>query len=518
MASKNTSETQLRLVDEPESRSRRKFLIYGLAIPIGVAASIAGSAFYYSRTATHLSQNRSPQVIPKHRVPVSQPDTEAVPSLVRWYPHLDYTQGGNSRLQIANVLNQDFPELETEGHDGIPGEYLYRVAKVSERFIIPWAPLFPKTTPYLMAPNALRNHLGLENFHIKDEGDERLALFGNKARKYEYALPNAALSGAERLFTFGSLGSNHCTYLTLAANYANYKPDWLNGAGLPVILNLYPQKITEGVIYKLRSMLALGAHVHFMEHDPQVGLGIAGARLNEKLGFGKKAVYIPPGGSTPLTVLGHIDALLELAEQLSERQSPPPDYLFIPLGSGATAIGLMLGCYLLGWPTKVVGTTTQDKSIVTRLIVNGDPNSPFLIANAMSLMASAIGLLNRLGIKPRNNKPLTAGDVFQNNGAYDNTTWKPAYGVASKHVTEAMTLALEDGIKLDPTFSGKAFSTLISYAEAGRLKGKQVLFWNTHHPFSFRQIPGFDQVSLTSLPEALQQRIFDFSKQKGIAL
>jgi D-cysteine desulfhydrase len=38
----------------------------------------------------------------------------------------------------------------------------------------------------------------------------------------------------------------------------------------------------------------------------------------------------------------------------------------------------------------------------------------------------------------------------------------------------------EVGLRLEPTYTGKTMAALLADAEAGRLDGKRVLFWNTY--------------------------------------
>src|SRR5256885_1804915 len=54
-------------------------------------------------------------------------------------------------------------------------------------------------------------------------------------------------------------------------------------------------------------------------------------------------VFVPLGGSTPLGTLGHVNAALELAEQVAAGALPEPAAVVVPLGSGGTAAGLLLG-------------------------------------------------------------------------------------------------------------------------------------------------------------------------------
>jgi 1-aminocyclopropane-1-carboxylate deaminase/D-cysteine desulfhydrase-like pyridoxal-dependent ACC family enzyme len=59
--------------------------------------------------------------------------------------------------------------------------------------------------------------------------------------------------------------------------------------------------------------------------------------------------YVPmmPGGNSPSGVLGQVGGLLELAEQIVAGESPDPSRIYVPIGSGCTISGLILGTVLV---------------------------------------------------------------------------------------------------------------------------------------------------------------------------
>ena len=87
----------------------------------------------------------------------------------------------------------------------------------------------------------------------------------------------------------------------------------------------------------------------------------------------RAAQYIPLGGSTPLGTLGHVNAALELADQVERGELPLPGRVVVPLGSGGTAAGLALGFAIAGldtgrhwragraahWRERVAGTSAR---------------------------------------------------------------------------------------------------------------------------------------------------------------
>lgn len=430
-------------------------------------------------------------------------------AITRYFPQLDYAPENPARVQIINIFHQDFPRIAGEiGTVPTVHSSLFPMKSAPGRYVIPWVPLFPKLTPVIKLEHGWSGSEAAEAIYIKDEGSSHVALFGNKARKYEFSFPFCMQTRAKRILTFGSLGSNHCIYTSLTAactrlgeRFGREDPE--------VIVNLYPQQFHPSIMKKLRYLLALGARIRFLDGDFQVGAQILANRFREYFSPCDDLAYNEPGGSNPLTTLSHMNAIFELNDQIEQGAVPfsqPPDYIFVPLGSGGTAVGLALGCHLLGWNTIIVGTTSQDKSIWERTVVNGRPGQPFLVQNAIGLLERTIELLRNFDISDAAWRRLAAHTVLSRNFLFDNVTWKPAYGIPSEK-TKALILAMRDlnGVELDSTFSGKSFTTLVDYAEKGILKGKSVLFWNTHQRYDFMAHEKVREVDLNLLPGNLTE-------------
>lgn len=58
-------------------------------------------------------------------------------------------------------------------------------------------------------------------------------------------------------------------------------------------------------------------------------------------------VPMPMGGNCPSGVLGQVGGILELAEQIVAGESPDPTRIYVPIGSGCTVSGLILGTVLV---------------------------------------------------------------------------------------------------------------------------------------------------------------------------
>ena len=486
---------------------RRQFLKISVVSVAGVAA--VQSRHYFADSPA--PKVRSPGINEKHFLPPDR-QGDTAPSLTRRYPWLRY--GEKSSLNLVQIANScAFPSGTLEGvSSGNLGERVVEFEGGGR--CLPWTPMFPRATPVYQADPALKALAKVGRLYVKDEGSEVAPLYGNKVRKYEFLLPNLAFSGVKKVYTHGAFGSNHCAYLALAARYGAYQP---GGGALPLDLeiSLYPQKITENVITKLRLLVASGASLRFLNGDLAVGLSLFKAQVMTRTGADSGAAYFPPGGSTPLTVLGHVEAVMELAEQIESGCCPmsaPPDFIFVPLGSGATAMGLVLGCHLLGWRSKVVGTCSQDKNALARLAANGDPDTPFLVANAAALLEKALGWLDRMGLPSGKRHSLSGKDVLRQGFAYDNVSWHPGYGVVTPQIQGEVAEAARAGLVLDTTFTAKSFHTMKEYADSGLLKDRSVLFWNTYQRFPLDKLIPEDPNWTRSLPEPIQARVHAYQK------
>src|SRR5919202_1158481 len=76
--------------------------------------------------------------------------------------------------------------------------------------------------------------------------------------------------------------------------------------------------------------------------------------------------WVPFGGTSPLGMLGHVNAGLELAEQVARGELPAPTRVVVPLGSGGTAAGLALGLAVAGLDTTVAAVRVAPRIVTGR--------------------------------------------------------------------------------------------------------------------------------------------------------
>jgi D-cysteine desulfhydrase len=171
----------------------------------------------------------------------------------------------------------------------------------------------------------------------------------------------------------------------------------------------------------------------------------------------RSARWIPFGGTSPLGILGHVNAALELADQVEAGELPMPTRVIVPLGTGGTAAGLALGFAAAGMPTRVIGAR-----VVPR-IASGRARVVHLARSTARWVRRTTGVA----------LPMVRRDAVH----VAHEAYGGAYGRVSPLATDA-AVAMEraTGLRLDATYSAKAFA--IALRVAGVEDGVTV-FWST---------------------------------------
>lgn len=309
---------------------------------------------------------------------------------------------------------------------------------------LPWAPLVDAPTQVHLLER-ISGKLGREVW-IKRDDKSSFEYGGNKPRKLEFLLGEALALGQKRLLTGGGIGTNH----GLATAIFGKK------LGFRVTLGLFDQPVTAHVRQNLLLYYAYGAEMIYMGSMLKAVLRYF---LLER--FRQRGAYrIEPGGSSPLGVLGYVDAGLEFAMQVQRREIPLPQTIFVAVGTCGTMAGLVLGLRLSGLSTRVVGVQVAPATFA-------NPKSTLRLASkALKMMRH----LDRYVPAVR----LTLADFPIEKGHYGT-----GYGYPTQASSAAIRLMREDEeIFLDPTYTGKTFGALLAHAEFETRKAS-VLFWNT---------------------------------------
>lgn len=267
---------------------------------------------------------------------------------------------------------------------------------------------------------------------------------GNKVRKLEYLMADAAALGAGVLITTGGHQSNHARMVAAAGRRF----------GMEAVLVLRGDAPSEYQGNLLLDRL-FGATLEFLDPTDYFHLidGRMEAHAQAARDAGKVPYVIPLGGANPLGALGYVRATEELAVQLQQAGATPPDFIVAPVGSGGTLAGLHVGVRRI-WPgTRVIGIS------VSR-------DAPWFQERVAGMATECAALLQwDLEFSP---DQIWVED--QHVG--------PGYGRPSDGGTAAIKrLARDEGVLLDPVYTGKAMDGLFSLVASGQIPaGASVLF------------------------------------------
>ena len=280
---------------------------------------------------------------------------------------------------------------------------------------------------------------------MKRDDNTGLALGGNKTRKLEYIMGDALAKGADTVITAGAIQSNHCRQTAGAAASLGLECHLVLGGKKPE----QPQgNLLLDKVY--------GCHIHWTgENRKGEDIPALVAQLKAE---GKKPYVIPYGGSNELGAIAFIEAYKELNAQ---REALKVDFshIIFASSSGATHAGLMLGNKILQTYSQIIGIN----------IDKGEMDKVPFDEHIVSLANSTAQLIAA-------DYQFTADDLILNSDYVGD-----GYGVIGELEKEAIALtAQNEGILLDPVYTGRAMGGLIDMIRTGQIKATDnVLFWHT---------------------------------------
>ena len=259
---------------------------------------------------------------------------------------------------------------------------------------------------------------------------------GNKARALEFLLGDVR-RGSD-IATVGSAGSTHALAVAVYGKRLDSK----------VFVGRWRQEMNDAA-ERVSARIERTAHRAPLFRNPVAAYAWA---LTQRA---RGAAWIPAGGSTPLGILGHVNAGLELLEQIDAGTIPTPRYIVVPLGTGGTAAGIALALAASDRDITVVGARVVPQIVARKSRVAG-------LARAT---ARLIEKLTGERLPPIDPERLVV----------EHDTYGGAYG----RETDAGRIAAEQlrtvsRVRLDATYSAKTFAHALELASRG-----PTLFWLT---------------------------------------
>jgi D-cysteine desulfhydrase len=278
--------------------------------------------------------------------------------------------------------------------------------------------------------------------------DRSGALYGgNKPRKLEFILGEALAEGKKSVLTTGGIGTHHGLATAVCAR----------SLGLRAILVLLQQPVTENVRRSLLLDHAAGAELHYGSSIIRL-TAVALRVLSREVLRGEMPYIVPTGGTSAVGALGCVNAAFELAEQVARGEMPEPEWIFVPLGTGGTVAGLVVGARLAGLRSRIAAVLVTD----------------ILPPSAARLSRFA----NRTMQVLRHHVPQIEDTTFS---ASDFTIIRdylgPGYGTPTAEARRARDLILRtQDIQLETTYTAKCLAAVLD----GCVSGGPILFWNTY--------------------------------------
>jgi D-cysteine desulfhydrase len=313
---------------------------------------------------------------------------------------------------------------------------------------IPWLSLGAFPTPVGRLPN-LEQATGLSNLWIKRDDLSGEIYGGNKVRTLEFSLADALEKKSELIFAYSALGSN---WPLACAIYAK-----LYGLPTDVFFLPYPMDVVKEQNLQLTRQLSgrICSARSLLTFPFLLGSSLLKSRKD------RRAYLMPPGGVSPVSTLGYVNAVLELQQQCEQGQMPVPDYIFCPLGSGGTAAGLAIGLDLIGWPSRVIAVRVVD----------------FIVANKVTLYCL---IKKTIRTMKANGADIGIGTRWKANIRIEHRFFGRGYGVPTSRGQESTELAqAHENQLLDATYTSKTMAAMLELAKQEDYENKTLLFWHT---------------------------------------
>ncbi len=288
----------------------------------------------------------------------------------------------------------------------------------------------------------LAKALGGPRLFIKRDDQTGLATGGNKTRKLEFSVAQALREDADTLVTLGGVQSNHVRQTAAASARL----------GLRCILVLRGHEPTNWNGNLLLDAL-LGARVVFSGDESREQ--VAERVVKEERAAGRRPYLIPVGASNEVGAVGFVAAMEELDAQIKERRLAVDRVVFASSSYGTQA-GMCVGAKALQFPGRITAIAI-------------DSSRQELQAGVAGIAAATIARLGlSISIGPQE---VIGYDGYLGAG----------YAIMGRPERDAIHLvAQQEGILLDPVYTGRAMAGLIDLIRKGEFRRDEtIVFWHT---------------------------------------
>lgn len=262
---------------------------------------------------------------------------------------------------------------------------------------------------------------------------------GNKARKAIYFINDIVKNKFNYIITYGSASSNHCRIIANIAKIYNFSC---------TIITTEKEKTTNNKI-----MCEIFG-VEFVYCDISNVKKTIDEQIELKTKMGYKPYFIQGGGHGNWGTQAYIDAFNDIIK-FEKENNIKFDYIFHASGTGTTQAGLIVGKSINKSEAKIIGI-----SIARKL-----PRGKEIIIES---------------IKDYINSKKLKYNIAQQDIEFIDKYICDGYGKYDIKIKETIIDVLKnEGIPLDPTYTGKAFYGMKQYIKENKIEGKNILFIHT---------------------------------------
>lgn len=270
--------------------------------------------------------------------------------------------------------------------------------------------------------------------HIRIKRDDLIhpVVSGNKARKLELLIEQFNTAKSKHLL---SMGGNRSNFLHALAYLCHQQ-------GIPLSAFIrgsepkhYARTLSDLKDWGVKLTFIDREHFKRLRDEPEYAQSCA----NEM-----NAQWLPEGGSDANALRGIMHAVQELEQE--------PDTIFVPVGTGCTALGLALSIKQRGWNSKVIGV----------VVLKGADGEHGIQQDMRRLTESA-------------------GMLWPDNLLLDHSHCGNGFGKQSAELSEQQAYFEQLwSVPLDPVYTVKMCNAFKHYCESKHVNlGKQVLLWHT---------------------------------------
>ncbi|MGC1105306.1 MAG: D-cysteine desulfhydrase family protein [Candidatus Acidiferrales bacterium] len=301
------------------------------------------------------------------------------------------------------------------------------------------------------------------NLFIKRDDQTGLAFGGNKSRKLDFLMADVLAQRADSVITWAGVQSNWCRQLAAASCKLGVHP---------ILLLFTRPRLPRALDGNFLLDLICGAEIHLLELESSRKLmsldgvqDLVGSLVEKESRAGRKAYVAPIGASLiegsmrkPLGAVAYVNGFLEILEQMEARKSQI-DAVVFATGSGSTHAGLFVGAQLLSPHTKIVGISVSDSRDDMLHCVRSIAQETWRVFAGTA----------------------RAGDCHEDDLVVFDQYLQEGYGIPNQSTIETIRLvAGEEGILLDPVYTGRALNGLLDLVKKGYFKpGQNVVFLHT---------------------------------------